>query len=136
MDASAEDGETQDVVFAIRPPRGEDPSRDRRASASRGFASIAHIPALRALPQFEIVAVATTRQETAEATDRHYQIPFAFALSPDRNIIGHWPDVARLLVSADRSFSTNAVVVWSRQRRRLRQVMAALPRWRWQPAWR
>ena len=27
------------------------------ASASRGFASIAHIPALRALPQFEIAAV-------------------------------------------------------------------------------
>ena len=33
------------------------------ASASRGFASIAHIPALRALPQFEIVAVCTARPE-------------------------------------------------------------------------
>ena len=33
----------------------------------RGFASIAHVPALRALPDFEIVAVATTRQESADA---------------------------------------------------------------------
>jgi predicted dehydrogenase len=33
------------------------------ASASRGFASIAHIPALQALPQYEIVAVCTTRPE-------------------------------------------------------------------------
>jgi predicted dehydrogenase len=32
------------------------------ASASRGFDSIAHLPALRALPQFEIAAVGTTRQ--------------------------------------------------------------------------
>ena len=41
------------------------------ASASRGFASIAHIPALRALPQFEIVAVCTARQQSAEAAARH-----------------------------------------------------------------
>ena len=48
------------------------------ASASRGFASIAHIPALQALPQFEIVAVCTTRQETAEAAARHYGAKLAF----------------------------------------------------------
>ncbi|MGH7037267.1 MAG: hypothetical protein ACREFK_00390 [Stellaceae bacterium] len=36
------------------------------ASARRGFAAIAHIPALRALPQFGIVAVCTSRPETAE----------------------------------------------------------------------
>ena len=52
------------------------------ASASRGFASIAHIPALRALPQFEIVAVATSRQETAEAAARRYQVPLASADPP------------------------------------------------------
>jgi len=33
------------------------------ASASRGFASIAHIPALQALSEFEIAAVCTSRQE-------------------------------------------------------------------------
>src|SRR5580658_3286332 len=49
------------------------------ASASRGFASIAHIPALRALPQFEIVAVCTTRQESAEAAARRYGARLAFA---------------------------------------------------------
>jgi predicted dehydrogenase len=49
------------------------------ASASRGFASIAHIPALRALPQFEIAAVCTTRQETAEAAARQYGAPLAFS---------------------------------------------------------
>ncbi len=49
------------------------------ASPNRGFASIAHIPALQALPDFEIVAVCTTRQESADATAQHYSIPLAFA---------------------------------------------------------
>src|SRR5712691_11631336 len=49
------------------------------ASANRGFASIAHIPALQALPQFEIVAVCTARQESAEAAARHYGVPLAFS---------------------------------------------------------
>jgi predicted dehydrogenase len=49
------------------------------ASPNRGFASIAHIPALQALPDFELTAVCTTRQESADATARHYGIPLAFA---------------------------------------------------------
>jgi predicted dehydrogenase len=49
------------------------------ASPNRGFASIAHIPALQALPEFEISAVCTTRQESAEAAARHYGIPLAFS---------------------------------------------------------
>ena len=49
------------------------------ASPNRGFASIAHIPALRALPQFEIAAVCTARQESAEAAARHYGVPLAFS---------------------------------------------------------
>jgi predicted dehydrogenase len=49
------------------------------ASPNRGFASIAHIPALQALPDVEIVAVCTTRQESADATAAHYRIPLAFA---------------------------------------------------------
>ena len=48
-------------------------------SPNRGFASIAHVPALRVLPDFEIAAVCTTRQESAEATARHFGIPLAFA---------------------------------------------------------
>ena len=49
------------------------------ASASRGFASVAHMPALRALPQFEIVAVCTASQETAQAAARHYGAALAFS---------------------------------------------------------
>ncbi len=46
---------------------------------TRGFSSIAHMPALQALPDFEVVAVCTTRQESAEAAARHYGVPLAFA---------------------------------------------------------
>lgn len=66
------------------------------ASTSRGFASIAHIPALRALPQFEIVAVGTTRRETAEAAARHYQVPLAFA---DTRELARHSDVDLVTVS-------------------------------------
>ena len=48
-------------------------------SPNRGFASIAHIPALRALPEFEIAAVCTTRQASAEAAARHFGVPLAFS---------------------------------------------------------
>lgn len=56
----------------------------------RGFASIAHVPALQALPNFEIVAVCTTRQESAEAAAKHYGVPLAF--SDARKLAAH-PDV-------------------------------------------
>src|SRR6476646_2603864 len=49
------------------------------ASANRGFASIAHIPALRALPEFEIVAVCTAGRQSAEASARHYGVALAFS---------------------------------------------------------
>ena len=35
----------------------------------------AHLPALKALPEFEVVAVCTTRMETAQETARHFGIP-------------------------------------------------------------
>src|SRR4029079_5421377 len=66
------------------------------ASASRGFASIAHVPALRALPQFELVAVCTTRQETAEAAARHYGAKLAFS---DPEQLAQHPDVDLVTVS-------------------------------------
>jgi predicted dehydrogenase len=66
------------------------------ASASRGFASIAHIPALRSLPQFEIAAVGTTRQETAEDAARHYGAPLAFS---DPETLARHPDVDLVTVS-------------------------------------
>lgn len=44
----------------------------------RGFSSIAHIPALQALTGFEITAVCTTRQDSAEAAAEHFGIGLAF----------------------------------------------------------
>jgi predicted dehydrogenase len=49
------------------------------ASPDRGWAASAHLPALQALPQFELAAVCTTRQESADATARKFGIPLAFA---------------------------------------------------------
>ncbi len=66
------------------------------ASANRGFASIAHIPALRALPQFEIAAVCTTRQESAEAAARHYGVPLAFS---DPEKLARHPEIDLVTVS-------------------------------------
>jgi len=66
------------------------------ASASRGFASIAHIPALRALPQFEITAVCTASQQSAEASARQYGVPLAFS-DPDK--LARHPDVDLVTVS-------------------------------------
>src|SRR5512132_3680730 len=52
-------------------------------SPNRGFASIAHIPALHALSDFEIAAVCTTRQESTDAAPRHFGIPLAFSNAED-----------------------------------------------------
>jgi predicted dehydrogenase len=66
------------------------------ASASRGFASIAHIPALQALPGFEIAAVCTSRQESAEAAARHYGVPLAFS---DPEKLANHPEIDLVTVS-------------------------------------
>ena len=60
------------------------------ASASRGFASIAHIPALRALRQFEIATVC--RQETVEAAAPRHAAPLAF--SDPADLAQHPPSFA------------------------------------------
>ena len=65
-------------------------------SPNRGFASIAHIPALRALPEFEIAAVCTTRQESAEATARHFGIPLAFS---DPETLARHPEIDLVTVT-------------------------------------
>jgi predicted dehydrogenase len=49
------------------------------ASMRNGWGRDAHIPALSALPEFEITAVSTSRQETADETAKHFRIPHAFA---------------------------------------------------------
>jgi len=49
------------------------------ASVTRGFASLSHLPALKALPDFELAAVCTSRPETAAAAARHYGARLAFS---------------------------------------------------------
>ncbi|HKT73163.1 MAG TPA: Gfo/Idh/MocA family oxidoreductase [Steroidobacteraceae bacterium] len=44
----------------------------------RSFSAIAHIPALRALPQYEIVALSTTRRASAEAAAREFGVARAY----------------------------------------------------------
>ena len=82
---------------AYKPYRRDDKRwRPRSASAwlectpARGFSSIAHMPALQALPDFEVIAVCTTRQESADAAARHYGAPLAFA---DATKLAQHPDV-------------------------------------------
>jgi len=66
------------------------------ANRQRGFASIAHIPALQALLEFEITAVCTTRQDSADAAARHFGVPLAFC---DPEKLAHHPDVDLVTVS-------------------------------------
>jgi predicted dehydrogenase len=49
------------------------------ATPSRGWGTAAHLPALKALEEFEITAVATTRLITARATADAFGVPLAFA---------------------------------------------------------
>jgi predicted dehydrogenase len=49
------------------------------ASMRNGWGRDAHIPALSVLPEFEITAVSTSRQETADETAKHFGISHAFA---------------------------------------------------------
>jgi predicted dehydrogenase len=49
------------------------------ANMRYGWGSDAHIPALSAIPKFEITAVCTSHQETADETAQHFGVPHAFA---------------------------------------------------------
>lgn len=66
-------------------------------SIDRGWGSMAHIPALRSLSEFEVVAVCTTKQASAEAAARHFNIPLAFA---DPFALASHPDVDFVTVTA------------------------------------
>src|ERR1700756_5087028 len=66
------------------------------ANPHRGFASIAHVPALESLPDFEIIAVCTTRQDSADVAAKHFGIPLAFA---DPASLAQHPDVDLVTVS-------------------------------------
>jgi len=45
------------------------------ANAHYGWSMRAHLPALRALPDYELTAVCTSRPETAAESAAHYGVP-------------------------------------------------------------
>jgi predicted dehydrogenase len=53
------------------------------ANPTRSWALDTHLPALHGLPDFEIVAVATTRLESAEETARNWNVPHAYGDSAE-----------------------------------------------------
>src|ERR1700712_101516 len=66
------------------------------ASPDRGWAFSAHIPALKALPDFELAAVCTTRQESADAVAQKFGIPHAFG---DWRAMVARPDIDLVIVT-------------------------------------
>ncbi|MEU7864024.1 Gfo/Idh/MocA family oxidoreductase [Nonomuraea sp. NPDC049141] len=60
------------------------------ASPDRGWATAAHLPALSALEEYEVTAVATTRLDSARRTAAAFGIPHAFA---DAGELAAHPDV-------------------------------------------
>ena len=66
------------------------------ANPDRGWAMGVHIPALQALPHFEMTAVGTTRQETAEAAANKWGVRGAYT---DPRQLAADPDVDLVVVS-------------------------------------
>jgi predicted dehydrogenase len=66
------------------------------ASADGGWARFAHVPALQALPEFELAAVATTRRESAEKAAAAFGAKHAFA---DVAALAASPDIDLVVVS-------------------------------------
>lgn len=60
------------------------------ANPTSGWAAYTHLPALQALPQFELKAVSTTRQETADQSARQFGAALAFDNALD--LVTH-PDI-------------------------------------------
>ena len=65
-------------------------------SPDRGWAATAHIPALRALPNFEIRALSTSRPESAVAVGRAFDVPLTFS---DPSELVNRPEVDLVVVT-------------------------------------
>jgi len=66
------------------------------ANAERGWAADTHLPMLAASPAFELTAVCTTRQESADASARRYGARHAFT---DPSALARHPEVDLVAVS-------------------------------------
>ena len=84
------------------------------ANPGRGWALSAHLPALAVLPGFEVVAVATTRQASADETAKMFGIPHAFGdareliTSDDVDVVSICVKVPQLLLDYVRAGSRPA----------------------------
>ena len=66
------------------------------ASAEGRWGALAHVPALQALPEYELRAVCATRPETALASQRAYGVPLAF--HDHRELVAH-PEIDVVVVA-------------------------------------
>jgi predicted dehydrogenase len=66
------------------------------ANPERGWAADTHLPVLQLLPQFELAAVCTTRQESADASAKKFGARFAFT---DPAALARHPEVDLVAVS-------------------------------------
>ena len=66
------------------------------ASVRYGWSMRAHLPGLLALPEYELTAVCTAHQETAEESAKHYGARLAF--HDYREMVGH-PDIDLVSIS-------------------------------------
>src|SRR4051812_27273034 len=66
------------------------------ASPERGWAAAAHVPALRALPQYELTAVGTSRPESAREAARAFGAAHAFT---DARRLAEHPEVDLVVVT-------------------------------------
>ena len=73
------------------------------ANPDRGWAQRAHLPALKALPEFELWAVCTTRQETAEASAKKFGAVQAYD-SAEKLVADPDIDAVAVVVRVDKHF--------------------------------
>ncbi len=66
------------------------------ASAEGRWGALAHVPALQALPEFDLRAVCATRPETARASQRAYGVPLAF--HDHRELVAH-PEIDVVVIA-------------------------------------
>ncbi|MGI5350909.1 Gfo/Idh/MocA family protein [Streptomyces sp. CA-250714] len=66
------------------------------ASPDRGWAARAHVPALEALPEYELTAVGTSRTESAEAAARQFGAAHAFT---DARQLAEHPEVDLVVIT-------------------------------------
>jgi len=86
------------------------------AAPERSWAATAHIPALQSLPEYRIVAVSTTRQESANAAAQKFAAPLAF--DNYHSLVNH-PEVDLVVVSVKVPHHLEMVEAASRARKNI-----------------